>query len=118
MRILIPVALTFLAVVHFWLATEAVVAGPKGAAAKPEIVEPATPDDAVRKALGYLEARGVAWMRERKCASCHHVPMMIWTMHEAQRHGFAVNKDALAEVTAFALADDNRAKLLPNADDK
>jgi len=88
MRTLIPVTLVCLAALHSLFAMTAIAAGPKRAGARPELVEPTTADDAVRKALGYLETRGVAWMRERKCASCHHVPMMIWTMHEAQRRGF------------------------------
>jgi squalene-hopene/tetraprenyl-beta-curcumene cyclase len=66
--------------------------------------------------MSYLEVKGLAWRREQKCSSCHHVPMMIWTQKEARRRGLQVNEAALQEATAFMLAGDNRANILSNPD--
>ena len=54
--------------------------------------KPATPRAAIERSLVYLEKAGVAWKEERKCASCHHIPMTIWTLNAAKRQGFAVNE--------------------------
>ena len=35
--------------------------------------------------LRNLTSEGRAWIEDRKCASCHHVPMMVWALAEAQR---------------------------------
>lgn len=70
----------------------------------------------ILQGMSYLEVKGLAWRREQKCSSCHHVPMMIWTQKEARRRGFKVNEAALQEATAFMLAGDNRANILTNPD--
>jgi hypothetical protein len=31
----------------------------------------------VQRSVPFLEKEGVAWMTERKCASCHQVPAML-----------------------------------------
>jgi hypothetical protein len=64
----------------------------------------------VERGLVYVEREGLRWKAERGCASCHHVPMMIWTMNEARARGLDVNDAALAEVTDWVLAEDNAAK--------
>lgn len=59
------------------------------------VISPATPEQAqaaVEKALAYLQAESAAWFGTRKCAACHHVPMPIMAMLEAERHGYAINK--------------------------
>ena len=61
---------------------------------------------AIEKSLRYLETRAVAWMQEKKCASCHHVPMMIWAHREARDRGFAINEQVLTEVTQWMLDAD------------
>ncbi len=70
----------------------------------------------VLSGMSYLELKGLDWRRERKCSSCHHVPMMIWTQQEARRRGVKVNEAALQEATDFLLAGDNRANILSNPD--
>src|SRR5262249_48891413 len=53
------------------------IALPATRAAEP----PARPRDereAIRTGLAYVEGKSLNWLRERKCASCHHVPMMVW----------------------------------------
>jgi hypothetical protein len=69
---------------------------------------PAPDDAAVRKciehSLPFLEKGAVEWMQTKKCATCHHVPMMLWTHYEARRCGFAVNEQAVRELESQALA--------------
>jgi hypothetical protein len=58
---------------------------------------------AVERSLPFLEKGGVDWMRERKCASCHHVTFMIWSHREALARGFAVDAKKLDEWTRWTL---------------
>lgn len=89
---------------HFFLLAGSVVA-----TSGPEPDVPAT----IRRGLVYLEREGIKWMTERRCASCHHVPMMVWTLTEAHRAGYAVNRLSLMEASNWLLAPDNRAGLMP-----
>ncbi len=52
--------------------------------------------DAVSRGLPFLEKEGVAWMKERHCMSCHHVPFLLWSYRSAQAHGFTVDSRKLA----------------------
>ena len=53
--------------------------------------------EAVSRSLHFLETDGVAWMRDRGCASCHHVPFLLWSHRAAQAHGLDVDAAKLAE---------------------
>ena len=70
----------------------------------------------ILQGMSYLELKGLAWRREQKCASCHHVPMMVWVQKDARRRGVKVNEAGLQEATEFLLAGDNRANILTNPD--
>ena len=58
-------------------------------------------DTAVREAvslgLPFLEKEGVAWMKDRGCMTCHHVPFLLWSHRAAQANGLAVDVKKLAE---------------------
>jgi squalene-hopene/tetraprenyl-beta-curcumene cyclase len=43
----------------------------------------------VGRGLAFLQKEGLAWMHERKCVSCHHMPFMLWSHNEARRRGLA-----------------------------
>jgi len=58
---------------------------------------------AVEKSLPYIEKKGVDWIANRKCASCHHVPFMIWSHREALDRGFAVDPKELDDWTRWAV---------------
>lgn len=58
---------------------------------------------AVRRSLPVFEAGGMAWMQQRGCASCHHVPFLLWTRNEARRRGLPVDADKLAAWTDWTL---------------
>ena len=53
--------------------------------------------DAVSRSLPFLEKEGVAWMKDRRCITCHHVPFLLWSHRAAQAHGLAVDIAKLAE---------------------
>jgi hypothetical protein len=53
--------------------------------------------EAVSRSLPFLEKEGMAWMDERGCMSCHHVPFLLWSHRAAQSHGLAVDAGKLAE---------------------
>jgi squalene-hopene/tetraprenyl-beta-curcumene cyclase len=70
--------------------------------------DPPAPDVAqtrkiVERSLSFLEDESVTWLETRKCASCHHVPMMIWTHHAARQYGFTLNEEALQKLEAAAI---------------
>ena len=57
----------------------------------------------VERSLVFLEKSGVEWWTKYKCASCHHVPMSIWSLSEAKNRGFAVNDASLDQLRNWAL---------------
>lgn len=63
----------------------------------PTPVSDAAVREAVSRSLPFLEREGVAWMNERGCMSCHHVPFLLWSHRAAQSHGLAVEASKLAE---------------------
>lgn len=76
--------------------------------AKPDPKAGPTPQQvrrAVEQSLAFLEKDGVAWMESKHCASCHAVPMTIWSLHEADKAGFAVNRKALDDLRGRALKE-------------
>ena len=49
------------------------------------------------RSLPFLEKGGVAWMSDRGCMSCHHVPFLVWSHRAAQARGFTLDARKLAE---------------------
>jgi squalene-hopene/tetraprenyl-beta-curcumene cyclase len=80
-------------------------------------VDPGPPGDVrkvVERGIGFLEREGAAWVKKQGCASCHHVPMMVWALHEARDRGHRVNETALAEIMSWALAEKDHAQVFPD----
>src|SRR5262245_14893437 len=73
---------------------------------------------AIDSGLKFLAEDTVAWKSERKCSSCHHIPMTIWALNEAKRDGYAVDEKALAELTAWVTAKDDPAKVNPKQENR
>src|SRR5260370_41235520 len=63
----------------------------------------------VERAIGYLQTESASWLRTRKCAACHHAPMPLWALSEAERHGYAIDKKFLAETIESLLGKIGRA---------
>jgi hypothetical protein len=76
---------------------------------------------AVDRALGYLQTESAAWLKTRKCAACHHVPMPLWALSEAERQGYAIDKKFVADTTESLLGSRDKllaSKIFPNPADK
>ena len=52
---------------------------------------------AVDRAVKYLHTESAAWLNTRKCAACHHVPLPLWALGEAQRQGYAIDRKFVAD---------------------
>lgn len=89
------------AVVLFALATRLAAAEPV----------PTDVQKAAERSIAFLAKDGLAWKENRKCASCHHLPFTLWSLNEARRAGYAVDEKALADLTAFSVAPDDRARV-------
>src|ERR1700694_3348456 len=57
----------------------------------------------VGRAIKYLQTESAAWLNTRKCAACHHVPMPLWALSEADRQGYAIDKKFLADTAEATL---------------
>jgi hypothetical protein len=89
-------------------ALPALIATPALAADPPRDARPA-----IEAGLQFLADEAVSWKAERKCASCHHVPMTLWALGEAKARGYPVADKAVAELTAWVAAKDDPAKINP-----
>jgi hypothetical protein len=84
---------------------------------------PATPkqvQQTVERAIGYLQSESAAWLNTRKCAACHHVPMPLWALSEAERQGYAIDKKFVADTTESLLGSRDKlmaSKIFPNPAD-
>jgi hypothetical protein len=75
---------------------------------------------AVQRAIKYLEAESAAWLNTRKCAACHHVPLPLWALGEAERQGYAIDKKFVADTVEALLGSEGRlrsSKIFPNPAD-
>src|SRR5262245_66614163 len=64
----------------------------------------------VDHAVKYLQTESAAWLSTRKCAACHHVPMPLWALAEAERRGYTIDRKFVAETTESLLG--SRDKLM------
>ena len=74
----------------------------------------------VDRAIRYLQTESAAWLKTRKCAACHHVPMPLWALSEAERQGYAIDKKFLADTTESLLGSRDKlmaSKIFPNPAD-
>ncbi|MBI3866567.1 MAG: terpene cyclase/mutase family protein [Planctomycetia bacterium] len=68
---------------------------------------------AVKRGLTFLTRDALDWKAGRGCATCHHAPMMIWTLSEARTLGYRINEEALAEVLTWVVDPEDKAKTYP-----
>ena len=71
--------------------TAAEPAVPPSAAAPPAPVVAA----AITRALPVIRDRGVEWIEQRSCVSCHRVSFMTWALRAAAENGFEVDRKQL-----------------------
>jgi Squalene-hopene cyclase C-terminal domain/Prenyltransferase and squalene oxidase repeat len=74
----------------------------------------------VDRAIGYLQIESADWLNTRKCAACHHAPMPLWALGEAERQGYAIDKKFLTDTTESLLGSRDKlmaSKIFPNPAD-
>jgi hypothetical protein len=57
----------------------------------------------VDRAIGYMQSESAAWLKTRKCAACHHVPLVLWSLSEAERQGYAIDKKFVTDTIEATL---------------
>src|SRR5690242_14792887 len=62
----------------------------------------------VDRAVKYLQTESAAWLSTRKCAACHHMPMPLWALGEAERQGYAIDRHFVADTTESLLGSRDR----------
>lgn len=70
-----------------------------------------------RAGLQYVEREGRRWLREQRCASCHHGPMLIWTLGAAAARELPVDQSDLPALTRQLLLEYGEANFRPTAVD-
>jgi pimeloyl-ACP methyl ester carboxylesterase len=71
----------------------------------------------VDRAIKYLQTESAAWLNTRKCAACHHVPMPLWALGEAERRGYAIDKKFVAATAESLLGSKDKllaSKIFPD----
>src|SRR4029077_15354748 len=69
-------------------------------AGEPAAIPPATTEQihqTVDRALVYIKAESDSWLKTRQCAACHHAPITLWALGEAERQGYAIDKKFLVD---------------------
>jgi hypothetical protein len=75
---------------------------------------------AVERAGGYLRAESASWLSTRGCAACHHAPLALWALGEADRQGYQVDKQFVADTFESLLGSKEKllaSKIFPNPAD-
>ncbi|MFK7766378.1 MAG: prenyltransferase/squalene oxidase repeat-containing protein [Mariniblastus sp.] len=58
--------------------------------------------ETVNRSLPFIEAKGAAWIEDKKCLSCHQIPFMFWALNTADRHGLDVDQEKLDQTNRWA----------------
>ncbi|WP_435009956.1 prenyltransferase/squalene oxidase repeat-containing protein [Tundrisphaera lichenicola] len=72
---------------------------------------------AVERAIGYLQEESDAWWTTRQCAACHHLPMPLWALIEAERQGYSIDEQFLADTLESLLGSKDNllaSRIFPN----
>src|SRR5262245_40411931 len=87
-----------------------IVAILSGAASAQDLPHKASAVDvAIERGLTFLAKYAIAWKNDHNCVSCHHAALVIWSMREAEQHGYAVDEPVLADLTKWvATSGDGR----------
>jgi hypothetical protein len=92
-------------------------------AADSAAIPPATAQQihqSVDRAIGYLQTECASWLKTRKCAACHHVPIPLWALGEADRQGYTIDKKFVADTIESLLGSREKllaSKIFPNPAD-
>jgi Squalene-hopene cyclase C-terminal domain len=75
----------------------------------------------IDRATKYLQTESASWLSTRGCAACHHLPMPLWALSEAQRQGYAIDNKYLTDTFEALLGSKDKlmaSKIFPNPADK
>ena len=89
-------------------------------ASTPRATTPQT-QQAVERAIKYLQAESSAWLKTRKCAACHHVPLPLWALAEAGRQGYAIDRQFVVGTVESLLGSKDKllsSRIFPNPADR
>jgi squalene-hopene/tetraprenyl-beta-curcumene cyclase len=67
-----------------------------------EIPDPVHLRQSIDKGLNFIITRGDAWMQDKNCNSCHHLPEMLAAHRAAKSRGFAVDDAKFTEWLGWA----------------
>ncbi|MBI2823481.1 MAG: hypothetical protein HYX69_02180 [Planctomycetia bacterium] len=90
---------------------------------EPAAIPPATTEQiqqSVERAIGYIRTESASWLSTRGCAACHHVPVVLWSLGEAERQGYAIDKKFLTDTVESLLGSKDKllaSKIFPNPAD-
>lgn len=90
---------------------------------EPAAAPAATPlqvQQAVEHAIVYLRKESADWLRTRTCAACHHVPLALWAMGEAEGHGYAIDREYVDQTIESMLGTKEKllsSRIFPNPND-
>ncbi|MCA9006642.1 MAG: terpene cyclase/mutase family protein [Planctomycetaceae bacterium] len=70
--------------------------------------------ETVQRGIPYIEEKGLWWIEEKKCVTCHRVGNMVWSLQAAKQRGFTVS-DRLPEWRQWSidksLANNDKGKI-------
>ncbi|WP_197995838.1 prenyltransferase/squalene oxidase repeat-containing protein [Gimesia algae] len=70
--------------------------------------------ETVQRSIPFIEEKGLWWIEEKKCVTCHRVGNMVWSLQAAKQSGFTVS-DRLAEWRQWSidksLAENDKGKI-------
>jgi len=58
--------------------------------------------DIAKRSLPFIKEKGLAWIEDRQCASCHQIPSMVWSLNSAARAGLDAERKETTEWTPWA----------------
>lgn len=67
---------------------------------------------AINRGLSFLAKDSLTWKESKQCYECHHAPFTIWALNEGKKQGYAVDEEALADLTSWVLGEDYLGRLL------
>lgn len=89
----------------------------------PAAAPAATPrqvQQAVERGIAYVQTESAAWLKQRKCAACHHAGLPLWSLGQVGKLGYPIDKKYLADTLENALGSREKmiaAKLIPGPKD-
>ncbi len=55
-----------------------------------------------KRSLPFIKEKGLAWIEDRQCASCHQIPAMLWSLNSAAKLGLDPERKETTKWTPWA----------------